>query len=114
MKAGFCPAPLYSQQGNSWFQAVRCHRELQARAEQVASGYSARGYLPCSLEKCLGSLHAACYTEAAGSLTHLCPQWAWLIDLKSVFKHSALAPVSTEGAQSWKQTPTDVKGLGLS
>lgn len=77
----------------------------------MIGGYLAHGYLPRSSEKGLGSLHAACSTKTAGRLTHLWPQWAWYIDLKPVFKHSPLLPLSAEEPQLLKQRPTDVKGL---
>lgn len=76
------------------------------RLRQCDHGHSACGYLPCSLEKGLGSLHAACPTKAAGRWT---PCWVWYIDFNPIFKHSSLIPFS-ERAQLWKSRPADVKG----
>lgn len=79
----FCPAPLYGQQGsqcsckvNGWEESklLECQFQAFRNSAKVSGGYLACGYLTCSLEKGLGSLHAACSTEAAGRLTHSCLQ----------------------------------------
>lgn len=80
------------------------------RLRQSAYGYSACGYLPCSLEKGSGFLRAACPTKAAGRWTPLCPSWVWYTDFNPLFRHPPLIPLSG-GAQLWKSRPTDVRGL---
>lgn len=75
------------------------------RLRESAYGYSACGYLPCSLEKGSGSLYAACPTKAAGRWTPLCPCWVWYTDF-----NPPLIPLS-ERAQLWKSRPTDVRSL---